>query len=386
MTVYAQEPPGREPPGNGTDPLEPGPLPVVLPQPELSARGLSVTIKGRRILHIPRICFRPGITAIVGPNGAGKTTLLRVLAGLLPLAGGRIIWRGRDLAGAGTLRAYRRQLGYLPQEFTPYHHMTIREFVAHAAAMKGIPAGAGGRAEQVDRALSHADIEELAHRRPHELSSGQIRAVGLAQALVNRPEILILDEPLRGLDGERRQHMSRLLTNWGQNRPIVMSAHGSELDHVPARWLLLVDGGIRLDAEGGELIHASHGRLWEVFTRPAGRQTPSGQVSSSGGPGIFPATDDDALRPPHTGETRGIVSISPRGSGWRLQMLLPPGAGSDCAARMLPPTMSLLWARPAAAGAETAYLTALADYYARRSRRSGPTSRSTDGTFPYLRR
>lgn len=325
---------------------------------------MSVSIKGRPILQNLDVTFGRGMTAVVGPNGAGKTTLLRVLAGLLSPTRGRAVWRGLPMAEPAVMEGYRRRLGYLPQDFMPYPSMTVEQFVTHAAAMKGVTGSARSRARAV---LQMVGIEHLGSSRPDNLSSGHIRLVGLAQALVNDPEVLILDEPLRGLDAERLEGVSRLLSRRAEESTIIVSAHGSELGHLPARWLLLAGGRIRLDVDGGEFIHASYGRIWEVDAevRPRGGRPlflAGGGVSERDGDRFGDGDRDEVRDGNLTGPYGSFISAAPRGSFWRLRMLVPPGADADYVAAAMPPDMELRRARPMPAGAEAAYLWALAEY------------------------
>jgi ABC-2 type transport system ATP-binding protein len=180
-----------------------------------------------------------GLTVVVGPNGAGKTSLLRLLAGLLWPASGRVRYRGRDLVPQ--LRQYRLRLGYVPQRQASYPEMTALDFLCYMGALKGL---AGSRillrAAEVLEAL---DIRDLAASPLRAASHGQQRLVVLAQALLNDPDVLLLDEPLDGLDHDARRRAVRMLARPG--RTIVLATHlpGLLSPRLEADAIWRLDGG-----------------------------------------------------------------------------------------------------------------------------------------------
>jgi ABC-2 type transport system ATP-binding protein len=310
----------------------------------LAAHCLTVRLGGRTVLGPLDLTVAPGITALVGRNGAGKTTLLRTLVGLLTPAAGRVCWHGRTLADAAHLRAFRTKLGYVPQDFSAYPQLTVAGFVAHVAAMKGL----GPRAQAAAAAaMQQLGLGHLAGVRPAALSTGQLRLVALAQAIVADPDVLILDEPLRGLAADTRQHVAAWLHEWvtgrSERRTVILSAHGPDLDHVAARWVLLDGGRVACDGDGSELIHASYGRVWDVLA--AGPANALAALQRRPGP-------DTGCH---------LLAVAPRGREWRLRIVLTPGAGEALLRQWLTPTVQLLTARPLPAGAEAAYLMLQAD-------------------------
>lgn len=185
--------------------------------------GVTVRLGDATVLHQVTARLTPGVTLLTGVNGAGKTTLLRTLAGLIPPASGSVLWRGRPIAA--DLKTYHRRLGYLPQRKAVYPEMTVAGFLDYLTALKAIPAGlAAHRREQLleSLALSAAAEEPLA-----SLSEGQRRLVGVAQALLNDPDVLLLDEPLEGLDATGRARVLEL--SYRSGRTTLLATHRLEL-------------------------------------------------------------------------------------------------------------------------------------------------------------
>ncbi len=165
----------------------------------------------------------PGVFGLLGPNGAGKTTLLRALATVLKPSGGTIRLLGRDPANGTELRQIRRRLGYLPQQFGYYPNFTVFEFIEYFALLKEMPPGDVKRA--VARSIERVGLEDRAKSRMKSLSGGMRRRVGIAQAIVNEPELLLLDEPTVGLDPEQRVRFRALLREMGAYATVFVSTH-----------------------------------------------------------------------------------------------------------------------------------------------------------------
>ena len=165
----------------------------------------------------------PGVFGLLGPNGAGKTTLLRMMATVIPPSTGRLRLLGRDPGGYGPRREIRRRLGYLPQNLGYYPGFTVAEFVEYFALLKEMPAARVPAA--VATAVERVDLGGQARAKLRTLSGGMLRRVGIAQAIVNEPELLLLDEPTAGLDPEQRAELNPLLRELGQRSTVVVSTH-----------------------------------------------------------------------------------------------------------------------------------------------------------------
>lgn len=189
----------------------------------VSIAGLTVRHRKTTALDAVDLDFGPGVHGLLGPNGAGKTSLVRVLATVAAPTEGRVELLGKDMSGHRERSAVRRRLGYLPQEFGYYPGFTVREFVAYVAWLKEMPADA--TPEAVERAVARVGLTDRIDAKVKSLSGGMVRRVGIAQAVVNEPEILLLDEPTAGLDPEQRVEFRALLRELGTASTVIVSTH-----------------------------------------------------------------------------------------------------------------------------------------------------------------
>jgi ABC-2 type transport system ATP-binding protein len=164
-----------------------------------------------------------GVFGLLGPNGAGKTSLLRMLATVIPPSSGRIRLLGRDPGAYGPRKQIRRRLGYLPQNLGYYPSFTVVEFIEYFALLKEMPPARVPAA--VAAAVERTDLGGKARAKLRTLSGGMLRRVGIAQAIVNDPELLLLDEPTAGLDPEQRVQFRALLRQFGQQGTVIVSTH-----------------------------------------------------------------------------------------------------------------------------------------------------------------
>jgi len=220
-----------------------------------------------------------GLLGLVGPNGAGKTTLMRILATLLPPSGGAASWRGIDIQRNGP--AIRDVLGYLPQSFGVYGELSARAFLRYLAAMKGIPGELAHR--RADQVLELVNLEGDADRRLSAYSGGMLQRVGIAQALLNDPELLIVDEPTVGLDPTERVRFRTMLAGLAEGRLVILSTHiVSDVESVAGRLIVLRDGVILADTTPSELVAAARGQVWSLTSdaATAARLQATNQVSA----------------------------------------------------------------------------------------------------------
>ncbi len=164
-----------------------------------------------------------GVFGLLGPNGAGKTTLLRVLATVFRPGGGDVQVLGYDPTDYRERRALRRRLGYLPQTMGFYGNFTVWEFVEYFALMKEVPVREVKH--RVARAVEQVGLGDLARKKLKALSGGMLRRVGIAQAIVNEPDVLLLDEPTAGLDPEQRVAFRQLIREMGARGTVIVSTH-----------------------------------------------------------------------------------------------------------------------------------------------------------------
>ena len=179
---------------------------------ELTIERLSKRYGQHFALRELSLRCEPGLLGLVGPNGAGKTSLMRMIATLLEPTEGIIRWNGQDIRAHG--QALRQVLGYLPQDFGIYPEFTGRQFLRYLGAMKGLPSSLVNR--RVDEVLSIVNLEQEADRKLPTYSGGMKQRIGIAQALLNDPELLIVDEPTAGLDPAERVRFRTLLASLTQ--------------------------------------------------------------------------------------------------------------------------------------------------------------------------
>ncbi len=191
---------------------------------EIRADGLRVRV-GRKKMAVDGLDLSLGIGThgLLGPNGAGKTTLIRTLATVLRPTEGRLELLGTSVGALGEYRALRRRIGYLPQDFGYYKRFTVREFVEYMAWLKEVPKAAVPGA--VQRAVERVGLADRADHRMRTLSGGMVRRAGIAQAIVNDPAVLLLDEPTAGLDPAQRLRFRELLQELGHDTCVLVSTH-----------------------------------------------------------------------------------------------------------------------------------------------------------------
>ena len=189
----------------------------------IQAHGLVARHGLTKVLDGLDLTVGRGVFGLLGPNGAGKTTLLRLLATVNRPAGGTLQLLGRDATNHGERRLIRRRLGYLPQSLGFYPDFTVFEFIEYFALLKEMPAGQVRPA--VARAIERVGLADRARAKLRTLSGGMVRRVGIAQAIVNEPDLLLLDEPTAGLDPEQRVSFRALLRKFGTHGTVIVSTH-----------------------------------------------------------------------------------------------------------------------------------------------------------------
>ena len=220
---------------------------------------------GTRALRGVSLSFDRGMLGLLGPNGAGKTTFLSILTLALEPTSGRRVYDGLDAARARLRPAIRRLIGYLPQDYRPLGHLTGREYLAHVARLRGVPLGRAALAERVRGLLEDVGLSAAADRRSGEYSGGMQRRLGIAQALIHSPRLLIVDEPTAGLDPEERIRFRNLITGIAEHTAVLLSTHIVEdVEATCPRLVVIGRGSLLFDGPPGELLRAAAGRLWQV--------------------------------------------------------------------------------------------------------------------------
>ncbi|WP_397386695.1 ABC transporter ATP-binding protein [Paenibacillus sp. MMS20-IR301] len=218
--------------------------------------------KGVWALRESSLQLRPGIIGLLGPNGAGKSTLMRIIATISRPTSGKVIWNGMDIHRKPD--ELRRVLGYLPQDFGVYPHLNPLEFLEYAAALKGL----GGRTlkARVTGLLELLNLQHVAKRPIGSFSGGMRQRIGIAQALLNDPSLLIIDEPTVGLDPEERMRFRSLLTELSGGRTILFSTHViSDIEAVADQVALLSRGRLMAYSDPVSLLCSVQGKVWSVL-------------------------------------------------------------------------------------------------------------------------
>lgn len=202
-----------------------------------------------------------GIYGLLGDNGAGKSTLMRLLVGVDKPTSGRIFYEGKDISQLK--EAYRGLLGYMPQEFAVFPGFTAGEFLTYMGALKGL--SKGELKEKIPQVLAFVNLEDVKDKKVSTFSGGMKRRVGIAQALLNDPKILILDEPTAGLDPGERIRFSNILSNMSKDKIILFSTHIiSDIEAITKNIIILNDGKVRAKTTSDRLVEKMGGRVFEM--------------------------------------------------------------------------------------------------------------------------
>lgn len=210
--------------------------------------------------------LKPGMYGLLGENGAGKTTLMRMLCAILEPTSGEVFLDGREVASMGA--DYRDLLGYLPQNFGYYPNYTAREFLLYMAVLKGIPRDRAKR--RVKELLETVGLQDVEAKKIKTFSGGMKQRVGIAQALLNHPKILILDEPTAGLDPKERVRFRNLISDYAKDRIVILSTHiVSDIEAIADKVLLMRKGKLESQGTVFELTKKAEGKVWELAVSPA---------------------------------------------------------------------------------------------------------------------
>ena len=229
---------------------------------KLEIENVSKTYRGNvQALRSFRLELGPGVLGLLGPNGAGKSTLMRILATITQPSAGRVLWNGADVKhDPDTLRAV---LGYLPQDFGIYPNLSAVEFLGYLAAVKGLDAASARR--RIGELLELVNLTDAARRPLGGFSGGMRQRVGIAQALLNDPKLLIVDEPTAGLDPEERVRFRNLLSELSGERIVILSTHiVSDVEAVATDIALIAEGQLVVHGVPEALLAGVNGKVWEV--------------------------------------------------------------------------------------------------------------------------
>jgi ABC-2 type transport system ATP-binding protein len=213
---------------------------------------------GKHVTAVADVSLRlePGVVGLIGHNGAGKTTLMQMIATLTKPSGGRIVFDGTDVVARPD--AIRDRLGYLPQDFGVYRNVTALEFMRYFAALKGVRDPA-----RVRRLLELVNLHDQAHRMASTFSGGMLRRLGIAQALLNDPDILVVDEPTAGLDPEERLRFRNLLADLGFDKLVIISTHiVSDVESIAGQLAIMRSGRLVACDTPDAILGRARGQVW----------------------------------------------------------------------------------------------------------------------------
>ena len=226
---------------------------------ELELKDLTKKYKEKIAVNHVNAVFQPGTYGLLGANGAGKTTLMRMICNVLTPSSGEITMDGNCIHTMG--ENYRSLLGYLPQNFGYYPDYTAKEFMHYIAALKGIPKPAARK--QTKQLLELVSLASVADQKIKTFSGGMKQRLGIAQAVLGNPKLLILDEPTAGLDPKERVRFRNLIADFAKDKIVILSTHiVSDVEYIADRILLMKDGGFLLSGSVQELAHNIDGKVW----------------------------------------------------------------------------------------------------------------------------
>lgn len=233
---------------------------------ELTIEHLTKKFRDKTAVDDVNLRLATGVWGLIGANGAGKTTLMRMVAGILTPTGGSVQLDGIDIRDLG--ESYRAVFGYLPQDFGFYPEFTVQDYLEYIAALKGLDAHL--TKERIKGLLNMVGLWDVRGKHIRKLSGGQQRRIGIAQALLNDPKILVLDEPTSGLDPSERVHFRNILSELGQDKLVLISTHiVSDVEYIATRNAIMKAGKLVALGTTEELLEKAKGLVWESRMPPS---------------------------------------------------------------------------------------------------------------------
>lgn len=226
---------------------------------ELLIDHVSKRFKDKIAVNDVSLTLTPGVWGLLGANGAGKTTLMRMIAGITRPTFGEVLYDGVPIQTLG--ERYRDAFGYLPQELGFPQEFTVNDYLLYVAALKGLPERRGRR--KIQELLERVSLLNVRYKKISKLSGGMRRRVGIAQAMLNDPEVLVLDEPTGGLDPGERVRFRNLLSEFAHDRIVLISTHiVPDVEYIAARHAVMKNGELLAEGTTEELVRLVNGRVW----------------------------------------------------------------------------------------------------------------------------
>lgn len=230
----------------------------------LEVKNLSKSYGDLRVLENLNLTLENGIYGLLAPNGAGKTTLMKILVSLSYPDAGQVLWNGQDIFRLDV--QYRSMLGFLPQDFGYYRDYTPKKYLEYLAVLKGMKKDE--ITAQVEKWLTVVGMEKSMKKKMKKLSGGMVQRVGIAQALLNDPKILILDEPTAGLDPKERVRFRNVLSELSKDRIVILSTHiVSDVESVANRIILLKNKTVFCNDTIPRITKILDGKVYEATVR-----------------------------------------------------------------------------------------------------------------------
>jgi len=225
----------------------------------LRTQNLTKNFGNRCAVDHVSLNFERGVYGLLGPNGAGKTTLMRMMVGVLPPSSGKVTLDGVTIGELGA--KYRDILGYMPQEIGYYRDFTAKRFLQYLSTLKGLDPKYANR--RIDELLDLVGLADVKNKKLGQFSGGMIRRIGIAQALLNDPKILILDEPTAGLDPNERIRFKNILSELSEERIVILSTHiVSDVQSIAGQVILLKEGKVVNCDTTENLRRLVEGKVW----------------------------------------------------------------------------------------------------------------------------
>lgn len=228
---------------------------------KLMLENISKKYKDKCAINNLNVELTPGVYGLLGPNGAGKSTLMRIMTDILNPTEGKVTLNGEDIRVMGD--RYRELLGYLPQNFGIYKNFTAHKFLMYIAALKGLSTPSAEK--RVDELLELVNLKEVSKKKLGTFSGGMKQRVGIAQALLNDPKILILDEPTTGLDPKERIRFRNLISDMSKDKIVIFSTHiVSDIEYI-SKEVLLIKAGMLIEKNSvSNILKDMKSKVWSA--------------------------------------------------------------------------------------------------------------------------